>query len=531
METIILQCNERNEPDVRDWIKQIREELREGESAGWLWSCGKVRKIQVGDRVFLQRTGEPPRGYFASGYTIAALEEEQLKLQEPAYEDLSEAYHTTFYGDSFKICFEIETIVDYDSPLEIDYLKQLSQFEGCNFTRFGGGTAFTADYTVFLEEEWKKHSLKLSRSGQGTRLIDTYCLQGMQALKEQKFDEAYDLYADALALDLNYPQARIGLGNALYSLGKFNEAITEYTQAVLLNSKFDKAAYFKRGLAYSKTKSYDSAIEDYRKAIGLDPNFFEAHFRLGDLYYKVNQHEVAINSYSEAIKLDGSQARVYINRGKAYNQLSQIQNAREDWQKALAINPNLLDKITPLLDSLDTHDLADPISEGFIKILSKSEDGTELFLSVGENTPTNEVVHLLEAEYKNLPEKEREAVVKARIGQEQFRKKVIEYWDTCAVTGCRECPLLRASHIKPWAKCNVREALDPFNGLLLIPSLDAALDAGYISFDDSGEILVSATLNNNDAKALGIHSSLRLKQVDSKHLLYLAYHRLNIFKQ
>jgi predicted restriction endonuclease len=96
--------------------------------------------------------------------------------------------------------------------------------------------------------------------------------------------------------------------------------------------------------------------------------------------------------------------------------------------------------------------------------------------------------------YDHLPLKEREAIVKARIGQGRFRQQLLEYWETCAVTGCEEISLLVASHIKPWSECDVREAVDPYNGLLLSPNLDAAFDNGYVSFTDTGEMLISQAL-------------------------------------
>jgi tetratricopeptide (TPR) repeat protein len=213
---------------LQDWDAP----LKEGESLGWTWSCGKVRKIQVGDRIFLQRTGDPPRGYFASGYTMDASQEDQLRLQNPAYQDLSEAYHNSFYNASFKICFEIDSIVNFDFPLEIDYLKSLPQFEGCEFKRYGGGTSFNSDYAQFLEQEWEKHTQKLSRQGLGVRLIDTYCSNAAKRTKDDKYSEAYELYSAALTLNPNYPQAKIGLGNSLNYLGRFAEAITAYTEAI-----------------------------------------------------------------------------------------------------------------------------------------------------------------------------------------------------------------------------------------------------------------------------------------------------------
>jgi hypothetical protein len=128
-------------------------------------------------------------------------------------------------------------------------------------------------------------------------------------------------------------------------------------------------------------------------------------------------------------------------------------------------------------------------------------------------------------EYLSLSSTEREAIVKARIGQGRFRDSLDDYWTTCAVTGCAERDLLRASHIKPWAKSSADERLSLYNGLLLSPALDECFDGGFISFDDDGRILISARLTATDAAALGIRSDMRLRRMDAKHRPFLAYHR------
>ena len=131
--------------------------------------------------------------------------------------------------------------------------------------------------------------------------------------------------------------------------------------------------------------------------------------------------------------------------------------------------------------------------------------------------------------YPNPPSSEREATVKARIGQVQFRQGLIEYWSTCAVTGCKEENLLRASHIKPWSKATFEEKIDLYNGLLLSPALDVCFDSGYVSFDDKGGILISERLAADDARVLGINSKMRLRRVEPNHKKYLAFHREHIF--
>ncbi|HMG73244.1 MAG TPA: HNH endonuclease [Pyrinomonadaceae bacterium] len=133
-------------------------------------------------------------------------------------------------------------------------------------------------------------------------------------------------------------------------------------------------------------------------------------------------------------------------------------------------------------------------------------------------------------EYKALDRKHRKAIVNARIGQGPFRKRLIRYWGECAINGCKEELVLRASHIKPWADCDPKDATNPFNGLLLSPSFDAAFDAGLISFTDAGKILVSPALSRHDRELLGINSTLRLTRVDYRHRPYLEHHRIHKFK-
>lgn len=130
-----------------------------------------------------------------------------------------------------------------------------------------------------------------------------------------------------------------------------------------------------------------------------------------------------------------------------------------------------------------------------------------------------------------LTDTEREALIKARIGQGNYREALLAYWGSCAVTDCSMSDLLRASHIKPWRDSSAGERLDPFNGLLLIPNLDLAFDQRFISFDRHGQILLSEQLDPTSAKALNITPELRLRHVHARHQDYLAWHRQYLFRK
>jgi hypothetical protein len=110
------------------------------------------------------------------------------------------------------------------------------------------------------------------------------------------------------------------------------------------------------------------------------------------------------------------------------------------------------------------------------------------------------------AEAGGLPrETEAERLVVQRIGQNVFREALIKYWNgRCPLTGITDIPLLRASHIVPWAECETDFLrLDVHNGLLLSALWDACFDSGKVSFGDDGSILRAPTLSAEANASLG----------------------------
>lgn len=133
---------------------------------------------------------------------------------------------------------------------------------------------------------------------------------------------------------------------------------------------------------------------------------------------------------------------------------------------------------------------------------------------------------------EQLPETERQAVILSRVGQGKFRDQLIAYWKKCAVTDVACVSLLKASHIKPWRDASNEERLDPFNGLLLSPNIDAAFDAGYVTFDPNGKIVLSHEIEGATAYQLHINGKLRInaKLLTDKHQAFLEYHRVHVFR-
>lgn len=125
---------------------------------------------------------------------------------------------------------------------------------------------------------------------------------------------------------------------------------------------------------------------------------------------------------------------------------------------------------------------------------------------------------------------DRETVVKLRVNQDVFRKKLLLRYDGCCICGISAPEFLVASHIKPWSECNGAEKTDVNNGLLLCPNHDKLFDQGYISFDKDGKIMISDLISESDRELMNISDGDEIRICESNEK-YLEYHRTRMFKK
>jgi hypothetical protein len=129
------------------------------------------------------------------------------------------------------------------------------------------------------------------------------------------------------------------------------------------------------------------------------------------------------------------------------------------------------------------------------------------------------------------PGLERVVEVRQRVGQDLYRKALVQYWNgRCAITGMSIPIFLRASHAKPWRDATDRERLDVHNGLLLAAHLDIAFDQGFVSVADDGTVLVSNSLQRREREVLGLEAPRRVDGLRAEHAYYLTWHRERIWQ-
>jgi|GEM_PF-1734281 len=172
------------------------------------WRCANNKSIQVGDRAYMVKTTEEPRGFFASGRVVPAPEELQLR-RSSEFSDLSAAYNDTD-GRNYWVYLALDSVVDFDSPLEQKKLKLQPIFKDVNFYFAGGGKRFAPDNSAAvkaLASQWESHCLVLQGKGKGRRLVDVFLERGIKARSEKDYETALYHFYEALDIDPDYQKA------------------------------------------------------------------------------------------------------------------------------------------------------------------------------------------------------------------------------------------------------------------------------------------------------------------------------------
>lgn len=176
-----------------------------------------------------------------------------------------------------------------------------------------------------------------------------------------------------------------------------------------------------------------------------------------------------------------------------------------------------------------------------VYLASVPDDLGSLLLDLSRATvPDIEVVRLEDLSFSpeeqeivaqtTLEQTVKATLVMARRGQGLFRARVQAIETACRVTGVNSEKFLIASHIKPWKHSDNTERLDGNNGLFLSPHVDRLFDGGFISFEKTGEMLVSPQLDRDVLNRWSIDPKRRYGKFNSEQAYFLDFHQKELFK-
>jgi putative restriction endonuclease len=152
-----------------------------------------------------------------------------------------------------------------------------------------------------------------------------------------------------------------------------------------------------------------------------------------------------------------------------------------------------------------------------------------------ENADLEMWEHHIESEIESndqLLETEREALIVARRGQGLFKQRVMQVENRCRITGVTN-PMHLRSHCKPWRDSSNEERINGENGLLLTPTVDHLFDRGFISFEDSGLLIVSPVAHPASLNLMGVTTDhiINVGTFTQGQKQFLDYHRESVLLQ
>lgn len=107
---------------------------------------------------------------------------------------------------------------------------------------------------------------------------------GNTAFKMKRYQEAYDLFTEALTIDPQNKMANAKLhfnkAQAAAKLGRSSESIAECTEALKLDENYLKAL-LRRGISYLELNEYEEAVRDFEKACTIDNSCENKRFLFG----------------------------------------------------------------------------------------------------------------------------------------------------------------------------------------------------------------------------------------------------------
>ena len=175
--------------------------------------------------------------------------------------------------------------------------------------------------------------------------------EGTRLAYNQKFDEAIQLYTEAIELNPNNAEAYNWRGNIRNSVASIkiavdknvsvgekirSQALDDLNRAIQLKPDYSEA-YGNRGFLYFTAKDYSAAIADFNKAVELDPTNAQ-NYIYRSLYWRqvAKDNERGLADLNKAIELEPTNAHAYLNRANFYEHtLKDFARAADDYTQAI----------------------------------------------------------------------------------------------------------------------------------------------------------------------------------------------------
>jgi tetratricopeptide (TPR) repeat protein len=131
-------------------------------------------------------------------------------------------------------------------------------------------------------------------------------------------------------------------GNKLYAEQKYDEAIEVYNEALEL-SQSQWGYYFNLGLAYKKSEKREDASRAFLKAQEMNPESYSVNKELGELLAKEENYEEAKKYYAKAAEISDDDPEALYNLGVCLTNLGDQEGALASFLKTVELKEDYTD--------------------------------------------------------------------------------------------------------------------------------------------------------------------------------------------
>ena len=154
-----------------------------------------------------------------------------------------------------------------------------------------------------------------------------------------RFEEAVASYDRALGVRPDFAECLNNRGIALQALQRFEEAVESYERALGCRREYPEALNNK-GLALLRSSRPFEAAAAFSRALQLRPEYAHAWSNLSMAQRELRQYQEALASADRALLSRRDLAEALVGRGMIWMDCAQYQSASQDFEAALAIEPN-----------------------------------------------------------------------------------------------------------------------------------------------------------------------------------------------
>jgi len=184
---------------------------------------------------------------------------------------------------------------------------------------------------------------------------------GNLLLRRRRFEEARVQFQELIELSNNQFEGHLGLGLALVELGRLDDGIDTLSTAIRLRPDHARS-YCELGRAYVASGQLDRALESAQVALKLEPAMAEGRLLLQEILIKSGNFAEAVEACQEALK-EGKNSRMLYNLAVAHTMGGDYEAALEALRKAVDIDSDIRfaakddPALVPLRDSRRFQDL------------------------------------------------------------------------------------------------------------------------------------------------------------------------------